>query len=100
MISFLRQYAQRYSHIKGNIYTAEVPKISNSFLIYEFMPWKNGRSGGRFNTNADKIVFETNENYIIFDKDEMLEYIKTNRLKEVNFNSLIDKIDFKRELPK
>ena len=40
MISFLKQYAEKYSHVKGNIYTAEIPKISNEFLTYEFLPWK------------------------------------------------------------
>ena len=31
MISFLKQYAEKYSHVKGNIYTAEA-EISNEFL--------------------------------------------------------------------
>ena len=96
MISFLKQYAERYSHVKGNIYTAEIPKISNGF----FMPWKKGKSGGRFNTNADKIVFETQDDYVVFDKDEMLEYIRQKEMKEVKLDELLDKVDFKRLLPK
>jgi|9_EtaG_2_1085328.scaffolds.fasta_scaffold01999_11 hypothetical protein len=100
MISFLKQYAEKYSHVKGNIYTAEIPKISNEFLTYEFLPWKKGRSGGRFNTNADKIVFETQDDYVVFDKDEMLEYIRQKEMKEVKFDELLDKVDFKRLLPK
>ena len=87
MISFLKQYAERYSHVKGNIYTAE-------------MPWKKGKSGGRFNTNADKIVFETQDDYVVFDKDEMLEYIRQKEMKEVKLDELLDKVDFKRLLPK
>lgn len=99
MIKFLEKYAERWEETKDYI-KAEVPKISNQFLVYEFKTWKDGKAAGSFKTKADKIVYETETTYIVFDKEDMIKYIKDNKIKIVHLNTLIKEIDFKRVLAK
>lgn len=99
MINFLNKYAKKWEETKNYI-KAEVPKISNQFLVYEFKTWRDGRAAGSFKTKADKIVYETESTYIVFDKEDMIKYIKDNAIKIVMLDTLLKEIDFKRVLPK
>ncbi len=45
---------------------------------------------GYFNTKADKIVFEAIDHWIVFDTEELHEYIKSGKKRDFNVNELIN----------
>ena len=49
---------------------------------------------GSFKTEADKIVFETNKDWIIFDIEEIHKYIKVKNTKTLLLNDLISELEW------
>lgn len=49
---------------------------------------------GYLETKADKIVFETERQWIIFDAKEINEYIKKNKLKDILLETLLKNTDW------
>lgn len=49
---------------------------------------------GDFNKKADKMVFEYSDKYIILDVEELNNYVKTNKLKIVQINELLEKLEW------
>ena|SRR5210317_1560191 len=49
---------------------------------------------GYFNTKADKIVFETINNWIIFDIEELNEYVKSTDREDFNLDELINNLSW------
>jgi len=45
-------------------------------------------------SNADKVVFETGNKWVIFDVKETLDFIKKNKLNKVYVNDLISKLEW------
>jgi hypothetical protein len=48
----------------------------------------------RTDSRADKIVLEMKDKWIIFDLEELIKYIKKNKLKKVYVNHLISKLEW------
>lgn len=51
-------------------------------------------------SQADKVLFEDNQNWILVDTQELIKYMKEHSLKEVKLEELIKNIDWNIILPK
>lgn len=62
----------------------------------------NDKKGKLINSKseADKILFEEDKNWILIDTQELIKYIKEHHLKEVKLEELIKNIDWNIILPK
>ena len=64
--------------------------VRDMFKLPDGTPAQNGRTDSK----ADKIVLEFEDKWIIFDLEELIEYIKKNKLKKVYVNDLISKLEW------
>lgn len=73
-------------------------KKSNRAFKFNVRPMKKIENklqkNGYFNTKADKLVFETTENWIVFDTEELHDYLKNNKLNTIHLDDLIYKLDW------
>ena len=74
--------------------------LHNQKFKFDLRPLKNNAKGGSFKTKADKMVFDIKDQYIIVDIEELHQYLKENKLKDVHLQSLISKLDWNIILPK
>jgi len=72
----------------------------NQKLKFDLRPIRNNAKMGNFKTKADKMVFNIKDQYIIVDVEELHEYIKQNKLKDIHLTELISKLDWNIVLPK
>ena len=49
---------------------------------------------GHLNTKADKMVFEFNDQWIILDIEELNKYVRNNKVKDLELNDLISKLEW------
>ena len=80
-------------------------KNSNQHLKFDVRSMfqiSNGQVGkkGKITSKADKIVFETYKDWIIIDVIELHTYIKEHKLKIVQLEDLISKLEWNIILPK
>jgi len=75
-------------------------KRLNQNFKFDLRPIKNNSKIGSFHTKADKMVFDMKDQYIIVDIEELHQYLKENKLKEVHLQDLISKLDWNIILPK
>jgi hypothetical protein len=77
---------------------------SNQIFKFDVRPMKvnNNRleKQGYFKSKADKMVFDTKDEWVIVDIEELYQYLKENKIKEVYLQSLISKLDWNIILPK
>jgi hypothetical protein len=73
---------------------------SNQSFKFDLRPLKNNVKGGFFNTKADKMVFDMKDQFIVVDTEELHQYLKENKLKEVHLQDLISKLEWNIILPK
>tara|TARA_R110002110_G_scaffold141571_1_gene329495 strand:+ start:57 stop:395 length:339 start_codon:yes stop_codon:yes gene_type:complete len=78
---------------------------SNEHLKFDVRPMFKLKTGeaakeGSFNTKADRIVFESKNEYIITDMKELINHIKKNKLKTVFLKDVIDKLEWNLILKK
>jgi len=66
----------------------------NQKLKFDLRPIKNNCKVGNFKTKADKMVFSFKDQYIIVHVEELHSYIKKNKLKDVQLEDLISKLDW------
>ena len=66
----------------------------NQKLKFDLRPIKNHCKVGNVKTKADKMVFSFKDQYIIVDVEELHSYIKKNKLKDVQLEDLISKLDW------
>ena len=66
------------------------------FDIRPIKPVNNDKSEkiGYFNTKADKIVFEALDQWIIFDTEELHEYVKSGEKRDFNVDELLKNLDW------
>jgi len=66
------------------------------FDVRDMFKLENGTPAqkGKLNTQADKMVLEMKDKWIIFDLEELHRYIKKNKLTKVYINSLIPKLEW------
>ncbi len=74
--------------------------LHNQAFKFDLRPLKNNAKGGSFKTKADKIVFDMKDQFIVVDTEELHQYLKENKLKEVHLQDLISKLDWNIILPK
>ena len=55
---------------------------------------------GTTSSKADKIVFETNEKWVVIDVSELHEYVKKQSLTVVQFEDLLNKLEWNRYIAK
>ena len=68
--------------------------LHNQKLKFDLRPIKKNAKIGSFKTKADKMVFELQDKWVILDIEELHQYLKENKLKEVDLQSLISKLDW------
>jgi hypothetical protein len=70
-------------------------KRLNQKLKFDTRPvQKEGFKVGSFKSKADKMVFYFNKKWIIIDMKELILYIKSNSLKDIKIEELINKLDW------
>ena len=74
--------------------------LHNQTFKFDLRPIKNNAKIGSFKSKADKMVFDIKDQYIIVDMEELHQYLKTNKLKDVHLQDLISKLDWNIILPK
>ena len=84
---------------------AGIIKGQNRFYKFDTRPIQKTKKGeigkyGSFNTKADKMVFDMKDQFIIVDTEELHQYLKENKLKEVHLQDLISKLEWNIILPK
>ena len=72
----------------------------NQKLKFDLRPIKNNAKIGSFKTKADKMVFDIKDQYIIVDVEELHQYVKENRLKDIDLQDLLSKLEWNIILPK
>jgi len=55
---------------------------------------KEGFKSGSFKSKADKMVFYLNKKWVIVDVEELHQYIKENKVKDIHLEELIKKLDW------
>jgi|TARA_R100001224_G_scaffold73_3_gene86 hypothetical protein len=78
---------------------AGIIKGHNGFYKFDTRPLQKTKEGelgkySSFNSEADKMVFETKDKWIIVDLEELHAYLKNNKLKKVYLQDLIFKLDW------
>jgi hypothetical protein len=72
----------------------------NQKLKFDLRPIKNNAKIGNFKTKADKMVFDMKDQYIIVDVEELHQYVKENKLKDIDLQDLLSKLEWNIVLPK
>jgi len=84
---------------------AGIIKGQNAFHKFDVRGMKkesNNRAykKGYLNTKADKMVFDVKNKWLILDIEEINKYVKNNKLKDLELNDLISKLEWTIFLPK
>jgi|TARA_R110000772_G_scaffold59194_1_gene134074 hypothetical protein len=84
---------------------AGIIKGQNRFYKFDTRPIQKTKEGeigkyGSFNTKADKMVFDMEDQFIVVDTEELHQYLKENKLKEVHLQDLLSKLEWNIVLPK
>lgn len=74
--------------------------LHNQIYKFDLRPIKNNCKIGYFQSKADKIVFDINNQWIIVDVDELHNFLKENEIKETHINELLSKLDWNIVLSK
>ena len=74
--------------------------LHNQKFKFDLRPIKKNAKIGSFKTKADKMVFDMENEWVIVDIEELHQYLKENKLKEVHLQDLISKLDWNIILPK
>ena len=97
-------------HFKSYLKNIKYPKkkdfwdiagtLNNGFYKFDTRPIKNNVKIGNFKTNANKMVFDMKDKWIVIDIEELHQYLKENNLKDVNLQNLLSKLEWNIILPK
>ena len=105
-IKFVKEYLTNVKwkdnkdwQVEGNI-----KKLSNQYYKFDIRFLKNfdNKEGKLISSSsqADKVLFEDDQNWILVDTQELIKYMKEFNLKEVKLEELIKNIDWNIILPK
>ena len=97
--------AIEYPKEKTSWNIAGIIKGQNAFYRFDVRDMFNLSDGtpaqkGRLDSKADKIVLEMKDKWVIFDLEELIKYIKKNKLTKVYVNDLISKLEWTIFIPK
>jgi hypothetical protein len=105
-IKFINEYLTNVIWHENNSYQVEgLLKQSNQYYKFDIRylsDFPKNKKGKLINSKseANKILFEDDENWILVDKQELVKYMKEHSLKEVKLEELIKNIDWNIILPK
>jgi hypothetical protein len=105
-IKFVKEYLTNVKwkdnkdwQVEGNI-----KKLSNQYYKFDIRFLKNfdNKEGKLISSSsqADKVLFEDDQNWILVDTQELIKYMKEFNLKEVKLEELIKNIEWNIILPK
>ncbi len=94
-----KYYISKFKTKKNELWDAE-GVLHNQLLKFDLRPLKNNAKGGSFRTKADKMVFDMKDQFIVVDTEELHQYLKGNKLKEVHLQDLLSKLEWNIVLPK
>ena len=81
-----------------------IKKLSNQYFKFniQFLKDYYDKKGKLINSKSqsDKVLFENNKEWILIDTQELIKYMKTTSLKEINLEDLLFNIDWNIILPK
>ena len=91
--------AIEYPSTKTSWNIAGILKGQNAFYkfdVRDMFHLPNGNLAQKNNTSskADKMVLETNDQWVILDLDELNKYVKKHRLKKINLNKLTTELEW------
>ena len=104
-IKFVNDYLKNVVWHESSSYQVEgLLKQSNQYLKFDirFLKDFNDKKGKLINSKsqADKVLFEDDKNWILVDVQELIKHMKEHSLKEVKLEELIKNIDWNIILPK
>jgi len=106
-IKFVEEYLKNVEwNIENNQWQVSgiLDRISNEYLKFDirFLNDFNDKKGKLINSKsqADKVLFEDDENWILVDTQELIKHMKEFNLKEVKLEELIKSIEWNIILPK
>lgn len=81
-----------------------IKKLSNQYLKFNIQFLKDyAHKKGKIissKSQSDKVLFENDKEWILIDTQELIKYMKTTSLKEINLEDLLSNIDWNIILPK
>ena len=105
-IEFVKQYLSNTKWNEGEDWQVEgnIKRLSNQYLKFDirFLKDFNDKKGKLINSKsqADKVLFEDDINWILVDTQELIKHMKEFNLKEVKLEELIKSIEWNIILPK
>jgi hypothetical protein len=104
-IKFVREYLTNVNWINNKDWQVEgLLKQSNQYLKFDirFLNDFDDKKGKLINSKsqADKVLFEDDKNWILVDTQELIKHMKEHSLKEVKLEELIKSIEWNIILPK
>ena len=104
-IKFVKEYLTNVKWNNNQTWQVEgLLKQSNQYLKFDIQFLKDfkNKKGKLINSKseADKVLFEDDTNWILVDTQELIKYMKEHSLKEVKLEELIKNIDWNIVLPK
>jgi len=105
-IKFVKQYLSNTKWNEGEDWQVEgnIKRLSNQYLKFDirFLKDFNDKKGKLINSKsqADKVLFENDQNWILVDTQELIKYMRISDLKQINLKQLISNIDWNIILPK
>ena len=102
---FVEKYLTNIHWNNNKSYQVEgLLKQSNQYLKFDisFLKDFTDKKGKLIDSKseADKVLFEDDQNWILVDTQELIKYMKKHSLKEVKLEELIKNIDWNIILPK
>ena len=105
-IEFVKQYLSNTKWNEGEDWQVEgnIKRLSNQYLKFDikFLKDFNDKKGKLINSKsqADKVLFEDDKNWILVDTQELIKYMRISDLKQINLEQLLSNIDWNILLPK
>ncbi len=105
-IKFVNECLTNIKWHENNSYQIEgLLKQSNQYYKFDIRylsDFPENKKGKLINSesNADKVLFEDDKNWILVDTQELIKYMKAYGLKEIKLEELIKNIDWNIILPK
>jgi hypothetical protein len=105
-VQFVKEYLTNVEWNNNNQWQVEgnIERLSNQHLKLDirFLKDFTNKKGKLINSksDADKVLFEDDQNWILVDTQELIKYMKDHSLKEVKLEELIKSIEWNIILPK
>jgi hypothetical protein len=105
-LKFVKEYLTNVNWINNKDWQVEgnIKKLSNQYYKFDisFLKDFTDKKGKLVSSKsqADKVLFEDDKNWILVDTQELIKHMKEHSLKEVKLEELIKIIDWNIILPK